>query len=481
MSATEDLVFDVSTETSLLAEELVAAWINSRIYAIDHPRVTDSISDVRRRVADICEHVGRPTLRLGAFDRMLVFDRKPLLGASLGVTRLLDRLDELGSGGLEFDARTDDDALLTFFTSLVERDPSRTDYHTVNERLLSRDCRSARLLPPYTEGVEPGTDEPLRVGLPLYQRVMDLLQNVTVSVCRGGWIEFDPVKEQVAEMLDGLEQQGDLQVGMARQEQYDAFTFGHSLRVAVLALNFARTLTDDRELLLRIGCAALLHDVGKSLIPFELLHAQRQLSDEERREMSRHAELGGECLLDHEQSDPLSIASAFGHHRTPEGGGYPRTTHEHPVSMVTAIVKLCDIFEALTAARPYKQPMSPIRAYRIMMSMGDALDRRLLRRFIETNGIYPNGQHVELFDGRVAVVREQSDDMLRPKVALYEADGTYDALDPLDPGPATLIDLREIECGCARAVLQELTPAEADANANERSEQKARRRKRSRD
>ena len=84
--------------------------------------------------------------------------------------------------------------------------------------------------------------------------------------------------------------------------------------------------------------------------------------------------------------------------------------------------------------------------------------------FIETNGIYPNGQHVELFDGRVAVVREQSDDMLRPKVALYEADGTYDALDPLDPGPATLIDLREIECGCARAVGR-VSPAPASRPA----------------
>ncbi|MFK7740203.1 MAG: HD-GYP domain-containing protein [Planctomycetota bacterium] len=455
-------VFNETTEASLLAEALVAAMINSRIYAISHPRVTDTMRDVRGQIQRLCDHSGDQTLRLGSFDRMLVFARRPLLGASLSISRLLDRLDALSSGGLEFDRAIDDAALLTFFTTLVARDGDIQTYQQLNERLIERDCRTVRLLAPYTDGVEGEFGEPLRMGLSMHQKVMDLLQNVTVSLCRGGKIEFEPVQEQVEMMLQRLETHDDLQIGLSRQDQYDAFTFGHSLRVAILAMHFARSLTKDRVLVLRVGTAALLHDVGKSLIPFEILHSNDKLSDEERREMSRHAELGGECLLDHTESDPLAIASAFGHHRTAQGGGYPKTTHDHPVTMVTSIVKICDIFEALTAARPYKLPMSPIRAYRVMISMGDSLDQRLLRKFIECNGVYPVGQHVELFDGRVAVVREQTNDMLSPKVEPVSLESFEEMF---DEGPQPLIDLSQIECGCARAVLQELTPSEAAEKA----------------
>jgi HD-GYP domain-containing protein (c-di-GMP phosphodiesterase class II) len=222
-------------------------------------------------------------------------------------------------------------------------------------------------------------------------------------------------------------------------------------------MNFARELTDDRDLLIRIGTAALLHDVGKSLIPFEILHATGVLSEEERRQMNRHAELGAECLLCHDDSDPLAIAAAFGHHRAPDGSGYPRTVHDHETDVVTDIVKICDVFEALTAARPYKQPMSPIRAYRVMLAMGEKLNQRLLRRFVEVNGIYPIGQLVELDDGGVAIVRAQGASPLQPKVALLDSEHSQDLVEE-EP---QILDLADVACAGARAILRELTPDQA--------------------
>ena len=280
---------------------------------------------------------------------------------------------------------------------------------------------------------------------------------MTVSVCRGGRIDFAPVQAQAEALLKQLHSKDEPLLGLARQDQYDAFTFGHSVRVAILAMHFARALTDDHDLLIRIGTAGLLHDVGKSLIPFEILHSTKTLSEEERRQMNRHAELGAECLLGHQDSDPLAIAAAFGHHRSPDGSGYPRTTHKYETDMVTRIVKICDVFEALTAARPYKQPMSPIRAYRVMLAMGDKLDRRLMRRFIEVNGIYPVGQFVGLGTGEVAVVRAQSGDPLRPTVAVIDSVLDQD----LVSDEQQLLDLSDIECCGARAILCELTPDQA--------------------
>ena len=454
--------FDATTAATLLVDELVAAMVNSRIYAATHPRVQNSMSAVCRTLGELARELRSPTVAIAIADGMVVFERRPLLGASIGAARLIEALTAWNAGGVEFDANLPQRELGEFLAQVAARPRPGQDSAALNADLLARDCRHVRLLPPYVQADAAADDtvaasRKVRVGVRFYQSLIDLLQTVTVSVCRGGHIDFAPVQTQAEQLLKQLDDRDDPTLGLARQDQYDAFTFGHSVRVAILSLHFARELTQDRDLLIRIGTAALLHDVGKSLIPFEILHATGVLSEDERRLMNRHAELGAECLLCHDDADPLAVAAAFGHHRAADGSGYPRTVHPHETDLVTDIVKICDVFEALTAARPYKQPMSPIRAYRVMLAMGDKLNRRLLRRFVEVNGIYPVGQIVELDDGTVAVVREQTGAPLRPKVAPLGAGWNPDLVDD----DVTLIDLADLTCAAARSILRELTPDEA--------------------
>ena len=464
---------DPVTLASQLTDELLAAMVNIRIYAASHPRVQGSLTTVQRRLGELVALSGQDPLVLGVAEGLVVFQQRPLLGASIGAARLLTALQAWQAGGLELWAAITTTELEALLQLLAARPQPGQDHLWVNAQLVARQCQHVQLLPPYVEGgasaARAPTPHSIRIGVQFYQGVIDLLQTVTVSVCRGGRIDFDPVQTQAEQMLKQLEAQDTPVLGLARQDQYDAFTFGHSVRVAVLSMHFARTLTADRELLIRIGTAALLHDVGKSLIPFELLHSATTLSAEERRHMNRHAELGAECLLDHHDADPLAIAAAFGHHRNPDGSGYPRTRHDHQTSLVTAIVKICDVYEALTAARPYKQPMSPIRAYRVMLAMGDKLDRKLLRKFIEVNGIYPVGQLVELDNGDVAVVRGASKDRQKPVVEVIDSDVSPDLVDD----GQNLIDLSSIACVEARSILRELTPDQAKAQLAARNERPA--------
>ena len=457
---------DPVTEATLLVEELSAALVNVRIYATDHPRVVGSLAAVRKAVRTLADLMQTPSVRITCVEGLVVFGEQPLRGASMGAARFLSTMQSLGGSGIEFDAGVTDDALQQLFAVLLDRSRPGATWSDLNATLLTRNCRSVRMLPPYVEGGAPAvTQGVVRLGLDIHQSVVGLLQNITISVCRGGHIDFAPVAAHAELLLDRLARTDDLQGTLARQEQYDAFTLGHSLRVAILALNFARTLTDDRELLIRIGTAALLHDVGKALVPFEILHAPGALSPDERREMEKHAELGACCLLDHRDADPLAIASAFGHHRGPKVGGYPDTAHEHVTNLVTSIVKICDVFEALTAARPYKQPMSPVRAYRVMVGMGDKLDRRLLRRFMDENGIYPVGQLVELDSGEVAVVREQGEEPLSPRLAVLERPSDVDVA----AEDEQIFVLGDVACSSARAILRELTPDEARERLREPS------------
>jgi putative nucleotidyltransferase with HDIG domain len=456
MSSADAPTFDATTAASMLVDHLVACLVNCRIYQAHHARVQGSLQRLQHDLAEFAAATSTSTILIGVADHIVFCQGRPLVGASIGSPRLIEVLGSWQAGGIELQTPVSADELQEVVLTLIGKPPANASAATFETTRPVRPDARIRLLDRYVHesGNKAGEIGPtVRVGLRFYQGVVDLLQNVTVAVCRGGRIDFAPVQEQAESMLRQIELQDETTLGLLRQEQYDAFTFGHSLRVALLAMQFARALTDDRDLLVRIGTAGLLHDVGKAQIPFELLHATRTLSEEERRIMNRHSELGAEILLDHRDHDPLAVAAAFGHHRGPDGSGYPRTLHEHELTMVTSIVKICDIYEALTAARPYKQPMSPIRAYRVMLAMGNRLDRALVHKFIESNGVYPVGQLVELNDGRLGQVRRHTKDPLRPVVAVLNSAEHLE----LDTGEDTLLDLSDLQCCAAHSILCDLT------------------------
>jgi HD-GYP domain-containing protein (c-di-GMP phosphodiesterase class II) len=404
-----------------IVTEFVAAMLNAKIYFLDHPRVDHSLLAVMSALSEL----GVDNVKLSVVGNFLVYRQRPLLSASLAASRLIQALDAWKSGGLELNRAATLPEVRTLLELLLETPQVGEEYEAANGHLEQVGCVNLRLLPPFSRGSgsEAGSADELvdgsdiHVPIQLYQSMVDVLQSVTLSVCQGGTIQFGPVQDHAEEVLRRLEAEEGSLLNLSRHEQYDAFTFGHSVRAAVLAMNYGRALTSNHDALVRLGTAALLHDVGKSRIPFEILHSRHRLTAEEREEINRHPELGARILIDHREADPLAVAAAFGHHKTlAQQAGYPDTAHEHQLSAITHIVKICDTYEALTAARPYKQPMSPIRAYRIMMAMKGHFHPRFLRRFIEVNGVYPNGQLVTLSDGRDARVIRQSPSLLQPVV-----------------------------------------------------------------
>lgn len=427
---------DVRALVFQIVDGLAAALVKLRIYRKEHPRVTEAVAAVASAIARLPSVDGESGLRLSVTDELLVHRGEPLVGASLTASRLIATIAAHGSGGIEIDATVSDDDVAALLVALATRARDGGDWQALNAIFVQEQRRTIRLLPPFLVD-DPDAIDALARPVRLYQSCMDRLQDVTVAICHGGTIDFGPVSELALAIFDRADDGREPLINLAVQEQYDSFTFGHSVRVAVLAMTFARTLTEDRDLLVRIGTAALLHDCGKALVPFELLHARRPLDAAERREMSRHAQLGAEVLLDHDDADPLSIAVAFGHHRSCDGSGYPATKRDVHNVLVTEVVKICDVYEALTAARPYKRPMSPTRAYRVMLGMGEHLDRQLLLRFIVAIGLFPTGQVVRLSDGSIGRVVAQSEDLRRPRVwVLFGPDGA-----PVNAEAGLLLDL----------------------------------------
>jgi putative nucleotidyltransferase with HDIG domain len=423
-----------------LVDRLVFGLVHAQLYGPEHARVREAAADASKALADYGMETGTTSVVLGAVGDRVVFEGRPVLGATLFAKRLLERVRARGAGGLEFLPSAGPKDLAGLLASLARRGDAVSNLVDANRDLHARGVVGARLLPPYAAdgGGSGGADGPIEEtsAVAIHQSTVDLLQEVTIGVCQGRDLDLAHVGGVVEGMVAGLTRQPGWLQAMAHYPDHDFFTFGHSIRVALLALDVARATGADAALLQRIGVAALLHDVGKALVPWEVLHKRGPLSPDERQVMQRHPVLGAGVLLANKSSDPLAVAAAYGHHRTADGRGYPRTCTEFEQTLVTKLVKLCDVYEALTAVRPYKPAMSPSRAFRVMLDMPGHFDPDLLRHFVRTVGIHPAGTRVLLDDGSVARVLGQTGDLHRPIVEVVERDG-----EPVDVGDRRPLDL----------------------------------------
>jgi putative nucleotidyltransferase with HDIG domain len=178
------------------------------------------------------------------------------------------------------------------------------------------------------------------------------------------------------------------------------YTYRHHIAVGAIANILGTWLELDRQELLQLTTAALLHDVGKMLIPEHILNKPGKLTDEEYAQMKRHTVLGYEILritvgINHRQA-----LVALHHHERMDGSGYPFGLTGDKIDLFSRIVAVADVFHAMTSARIYRNP-SPF--YEVLYQMErdtfGPLDPVITRLFIEKIMTGLIGHSVLLTDG----------------------------------------------------------------------------------
>jgi putative nucleotidyltransferase with HDIG domain len=162
---------------------------------------------------------------------------------------------------------------------------------------------------------------------------------------------------------------------------YDDATYQHCMLVTGLAAAFARSLhftSKDQEYLVK---GALLHDVGKAKIPLAILNKPGRLTAEELTVMRTHAAAGYDLLRQQGQYEPELLEVVLRHHELLDGSGYPDGLSGAQISDPVRLVTICDIYTALIERRPYKQPMQPAHAFKILQDMNEKLEGALVRAF----------------------------------------------------------------------------------------------------
>lgn len=207
----------------------------------------------------------------------------------------------------------------------------------------------------------------------------------------------------------------------------DEYTFKHSVDVATMSMVVARKygLTDKQ--VYDIGITGLLHDIGKSKIPNEVLNKAGKLTDEEFEIMRQHSVFGYRILEDKEDISQEIKLGVLQHHEKTNGRGYPMKVEGDKITLFARIISVSDIYDALVTERPYKKPFSPRDAVEMIMSMTGELDIKVMQCFMESVILYPVGTDVALSNGETArVVENVSHSVLRPKVMGLSTGKVYD-------------------------------------------------------
>jgi len=220
-------------------------------------------------------------------------------------------------------------------------------------------------------------------------------------------------------------------LGMATIKNYDEYTFNHSVNVAMYSLAMGRRLGFSRNVLSELGITSMLHDIGKSKIPIEVLNKPGALNEGEWDLMKKHPLSGVEIILNLKQLgeiNPKMVMGIFDHHLKNDFSGYPKLFHKKKISLFGRIIQIADAYDAMTTPRIYKKvPNTPEKALAIMLKERDInFDSVLLKMFIGVVGIYPIGSLVLLDTHEMGIVFKTNPEphlMDRPQVILLGKDG----------------------------------------------------------
>jgi putative nucleotidyltransferase with HDIG domain len=136
--------------------------------------------------------------------------------------------------------------------------------------------------------------------------------------------------------------------------EFDEYTTTHSLNVSVLTMALAEAMGMGARDVRAFGVAGLLHDLGKTRIPLEVLNKPGKLTDYERSVMQGHTVEGARIILEGDRDLDLAAAVAYEHHIMIDGGGYPRRRIARKCHCASTLVHVCDVYDALRTHRPYR-------------------------------------------------------------------------------------------------------------------------------
>jgi putative nucleotidyltransferase with HDIG domain len=399
-----------------ILRDLMSALQISRLYPAWHPQFKKAVSKAFLTLRDALEQDG--DFAIGIVDEELACGKEVFFELSKMERPMILYLKAKGINKMQFLKGLEEEELGKFFGLLTtpneEMKLEIKDYLTISG---IKNIIAGKLQASAESQEEFGTHNYLRQ----YGESLSKVTDTVNSLLDNDEIDALALKLNVSVMIESLIGRHQEFLNFGTLKRYDSRTYFHTMNVAILSMYFCSKLGFKREDVLNIGIAALFHDIGKIYISRKIIQKPSKLSNEEFEKIKSHVTKGTEILLKHvDELGILPVIICFEHHLKYDLTGYPKVTFPNKPYIASQIVSICDVYDALSQRRSYKNDYPPEMIYNIMIKeKGTSFEQRLIDKFFSVIGVWPIGTLVVLSDGRVAVVREENEeDIVSPKVEI---------------------------------------------------------------
>ena len=237
-------------------------------------------------------------------------------------------------------------------------------------------------------------------NIPIDEKHKDLVEHTTKAfqdLRTSSELDLKSIKEDVDKAIPDMIRNDDVLMRLSQLKASDNSTFDHSLRVSILATMVGKWMGYNKDQLSDLAQASLLFDIGKMKIPDFVLNKPNKTKQEEFDIIKKHAQFGYAILLKTKGVTNNIKYSALQHHERMDGSGYPLRLRSGQIHEFAKIIMVCDIFDAMTNKRPYKDSVSPfVAAEYIQWHAGKTLDAKICYIFLKNLSEFYTGKDVLL-------------------------------------------------------------------------------------
>jgi HD-GYP domain-containing protein (c-di-GMP phosphodiesterase class II) len=335
-------------------------------------------------------------------------------------------------GEVIFNSPVDERVLREFIYTLINLEEGREENAAFfNEQLASRnitsvEVNSLEVAESDEEGFTLQKEDQREVGKKVFFETIGTIREVITQIKSKQYADVRKLKRLAQKAVHLVIEDESILLGMTTIKNYDEYTFNHSVNVSIYSLAIGKRLGFSKKALTELGITALLHDIGKSKIPREVLNKPASLDEEEWGMMKKHPLMGVEIVLNLKQLgeiNPRMVVGIFDHHLKSDLSGYPKLFRRREVGLFGRIIQIADSYDAMTSPRIYrKTPYTPEQALALLLRERTVnFDPILLKIFIGLVGIYPIGSLVLLNTREMGIVYKPDHDpkwLDRPMVIL---------------------------------------------------------------
>ncbi len=237
------------------------------------------------------------------------------------------------------------------------------------------------------------------------QAVISMFQEARM----GKAVDVGGAQRMVEEITDSVSRNPGALISLARLKTADDYTYMHSVAVCAMMVALSKQLGQDEAQTRQAGLAGLMHDLGKALMPMDVLNKPGKLTEEEFAVIKTHPAEGHRLLLTGQKVDSVVLDICLYHHEKIDGSGYPKGLKDTEINVFAKMGAVCDVYDAITSNRPYKSGWDPAESLRKMAEWSNGhFDAKIFQAFVKSLGIYPIGSLVRLTSGRLGVVVDQT-------------------------------------------------------------------------